>query len=86
MLISEVFELLVIIISGLIGFVLGRYIFNHIALPILIKRTTKEIEKNPNWITPKLREKYYGFSDRFSRILQGYQFPRSGFYGKGILL
>ena len=63
MLVSEVFELLVIIISGLIGFVLGRYIFNYIALPILIKRTTKEIEKNPNWITPKLREKYYGFSD-----------------------
>ena len=63
MLISEVFELLVIIIFGLIGFVLGRYIFNYIALPILIKRTTKEIEKNPNWITPKLREKYYGFSD-----------------------
>lgn len=31
--------------------------------PLIIEHTTKEIEKNPKWITPKLRETYYGFSN-----------------------
>ena len=31
--------------------------------PSIIEHTTKEIEKNPKWIIPKLRETYYGFSN-----------------------
>lgn len=63
MLVNIILELLIIITSGLIGFILGKCAFKYIALPILIQKTTKEIEKNPKWITPKLKEKYYGFSD-----------------------
>lgn len=34
-----------------------------IIFPKLIDKTTEVIEKNPKWITPKLRDTYYGFSD-----------------------
>lgn len=34
-----------------------------IILPKIIEKTTVIIEKNPKWITPKLRLNYYGFSN-----------------------
>lgn len=32
-------------------------------LPFVLTKSIKVIEKNPKWITPILREQYYGFSD-----------------------
>lgn len=34
-----------------------------IIFPKIAEKTTKEVEKNPKWITPKLRTTYYGFSN-----------------------
>ena len=34
-----------------------------IIFPKIVEKTTKEVEKNPRWITPKLRTTYYGFSN-----------------------
>ena len=34
-----------------------------IIFPKIVEKTTKEVEKNPKWITPKLRTTYYGFSN-----------------------
>lgn len=55
-------EILAIIICIVVGFLIEK-ICRYLLLPFLIKKTTREIEENPKWITPKLREKYYGFSD-----------------------
>lgn len=47
--------------------VIGMYIlfklFDKIIFPWIIDKKTKDIEKNPKWITSGLREKYYGFND-----------------------
>lgn len=34
-----------------------------IIFPKIVEKMTKEVEKNPKWITPKLRTTYYGFSN-----------------------
>lgn len=34
-----------------------------VIFPKIIEKTTTEVEKNPRWITPKLRTTYYGFSN-----------------------
>lgn len=39
------------------------YIIKFIIVPKIIDKTTKEINRNPKWITNELHSKYYGFSD-----------------------
>lgn len=34
-----------------------------VIIPKMINKATKEIEKNPKWITNELRSRYYGFID-----------------------
>lgn len=46
-----------------LGFYIGGCIGKYVVLPFLIRKTTKEIDKNPKWITSALHSKYYGFSD-----------------------
>jgi hypothetical protein len=45
------------------GIYLLYKLFNKVIAPWIIHKRTKEIEKNPKWITPKLQEQYYGFED-----------------------
>ena len=52
-----------VILAILIGLFLGWKIFSKLLFPILVNKSTKDIEVNPEWITPKLREKYYGLHD-----------------------
>ena len=52
-----------ILIFVLIGLYIGCIIYKYILRPWLIDKSTKDIETNPKWLTPKLREKYYGLSD-----------------------
>ena len=54
---------LLTIITVIFAFIIFHQILKRVIFPILIKKTTTEIEKNPKWITPKIREKYYGLSD-----------------------
>ena len=63
MIFTDFLEFVIILLFGLICFVAGRLIFKCIFAPIIVKKTTHEVEKNPKWITPKLRQKYYGFSN-----------------------
>ena len=54
----------IIFILWLIAFCIGLYNLNkEFIIPWLIKKTTKEVEKNPKWLIQKLREQYYGFND-----------------------
>lgn len=53
---------LFIIVWIILGYKIGNLIIQNI-LPKLAEKRVKEIEKNPKWITPKLREEYYGFDD-----------------------
>lgn len=55
-------SMLATIIVIVIGYILIK-IWKYIIFPFVVKRTTHEIEKNPKWITPKLRQNYYGFSN-----------------------
>lgn len=45
-----------------VGYVFAK-LWEYIIFPFIVEKTTYEIEKNPNWITPKLKQKYYGFTD-----------------------
>lgn len=38
-------------------------LFNKYLFPLLIDKKTKDLEINPKWIVPKLKENYYGFHD-----------------------
>ena len=55
-------SMLATIIVIIIGYILIK-IWKYIIFPFVVKKTTHEIEKNPKWITPKLRQNYYGFSN-----------------------
>ena len=55
-------SMLATIIVIVIGYILMK-IWKYIIFPFVVKKTTHEIEKNPKWITPKLRQNYYGFSN-----------------------
>ena len=55
-------SMLATIIVIIIGYVLMK-IWKYIIFPFVVKKTTHEVEKNPKWITPKLRQNYYGFSN-----------------------
>lgn len=50
------------ILAIIIGYVIAT-IFRKAILPLIYKKKTKEIEKNPKWITSRINDKYYGFSD-----------------------
>lgn len=55
-------SMLATIIVIIIGYILMK-IWKYVIFPFVVKKTTHEIEKNPKWITPKLRQNYYGFSN-----------------------
>lgn len=55
-------NVIAIIIVICILFILAK-VWKYVLFPIIVKKTTYEIEKNPKWITPKLNQNYYGFSD-----------------------
>lgn len=55
-------NVLSMILAIIIGYVIVN-IFNNVILPFIINKRTKDIEKNPEWITSKVQNKYYGFSD-----------------------
>lgn len=55
-------SLLILVLVILIGVILAKT-WKLLIFPMLVDVTTKEIEKNPKWITPKLRQTYYGFSN-----------------------
>ena len=38
-------------------------LFNKYLFPLLVDKKTKDLEINPKWIVPKLKENYYGFHD-----------------------
>ena len=38
-------------------------LYIKIIRPFLIKKTTKELEKNPKWLMSELRSQYYGLDD-----------------------
>lgn len=51
------------VIIGIIALIIGYKLFDRVLFPIMVNKSTKEIEKNPKWIVDKLRSEYYGFSD-----------------------
>ncbi|HAH17444.1 MAG TPA: hypothetical protein DCL29_00240 [Eubacterium sp.] len=52
------------IMSGFALILFGIYIlYNKIIYPLLVVKTTIDVEKNPKWIVSKLQENYYGFKD-----------------------
>ena len=55
-------NIIAILITLFIIFIILK-LWKYIIFPFIIKKTTHEIEKNPKWLTPKLRQSYYGFSD-----------------------
>lgn len=55
-------SMLATIIVIIIGYILIK-IWKYVIFPFIVKKTTHEVEKNPKWITPKLRQNYYGFSN-----------------------
>lgn len=55
-------DVLSVILAIIIGCVIVN-IFNNVILPFIINKRTKDIEKNPEWITSRVQNKYYGFSD-----------------------
>ena len=56
---KEVYIILLCICLGM--FYIDLYI--NIIRPFLIKKTTKELEKNPKWLMSKLISQYYGLND-----------------------
>lgn len=56
-------EDLIILLFVLFLIIFLTKLWKLIIFPKIIEKTTKEVEKNPKWITPKLRTTYYGFSN-----------------------
>lgn len=61
-LLSNLRDITISFVALIGGFIIG-YILIRTVFPIIVEKTTKVVEKNPKWITPKIREKYYGLSD-----------------------
>lgn len=55
-------DILILILSFLIAVTLVKT-WRLFIFPKIVEKTTVDVEKNPKWITPKLRTTYYGFSD-----------------------
>ena len=51
-----------VILIVLVLYVLHK-VYRYILFPKMINKITKEVEKNPKWITKELHSKYYGFAD-----------------------
>lgn len=49
-------SMLATIIVIIIGYILMK-IWKYIIFPFIVKKTTHEVEKNPKWITPKIKTK-----------------------------
>lgn len=47
----------------IIGLYALHKFYRYILFPKIIEKNTKEIDKNPKWITKELHAKYYGFAD-----------------------
>lgn len=56
---NTLYVLAFIIVFSYVTWVILKYII----IPYMIEKSIQDIEKNPKWITPKLRQTYYGFSD-----------------------
>lgn len=56
---ESIFAMLIVIWVGLTLWKIWKYII----FPVIVTKTTQELEKNPKWITSELRHNYYGFSD-----------------------
>lgn len=56
-------EDLIILLFILFLIIFLTKLWKSIIFPKIVEKTTKEVEKNPKWITPKLRTTYYGFSN-----------------------
>lgn len=54
---------LIIIISVILGIFILAKLFSRVIVPWIISKRTKYIEKNPNWLTSKIKNVYYGFYD-----------------------
>lgn len=61
--IELIIKLIIIIAMIVIIGILILKTWKFAIFPMIVRKTTKELEKNPKWITPKLKETYYGFSD-----------------------
>lgn len=56
------YQIIAIAIMILLVYIIMN-LFNKYLFPLLVDKRTKDIEINPKWIVPKLKEKYYGFHD-----------------------
>lgn len=56
---NDVLTLALTVVIGIIFYKLWKIII----FPKILNATTEIVEENPKWITPKLRQMYYGFSD-----------------------
>ena len=54
-------------LAYIILFLISMYAFSrlyrYVIFPKILEKTTKEIDRNPQWITKELHSKYYGFAD-----------------------
>lgn len=55
-------DLAYIILFCIVGFALSQ-LYKSVIFPVVLEKSTKEIEMNPKWITDKVRKEYYGFAD-----------------------
>ena len=60
---NDIIYIIQMILFGVLGVIIFREIIKTFLAPLIVKKTIKEIEKNPKWLTPKLQDKYYGFSN-----------------------
>lgn len=54
---------ILVVVATIGGIYLLYELFNYIIFPWIVNTRTKDLEKNPKWIMPKLKETYYGFKD-----------------------
>ena len=52
-----------VILLILVSFTAGCLLFKQFVFPKLVEKWTVVTEKNPKWITSKIMNTYYGFSD-----------------------
>ena len=55
-------EILAFLIASFLIYITMRFI-HRTAIPGLAAILTKELDKNPKWITSRLKDRYYGFDD-----------------------
>lgn len=55
-------EILAVLIVSFLIYITIRFI-HRTAIPGLAAILTKELDKNPKWITSRLKDRYYGFDD-----------------------